>query len=115
MPMKSAACELASARRPWASTSNDAFARALQRVGEPHLRGAALLHLALHHRLDVVAHQAHGGEQRAEFVGAALGNFDVELAAGDLPGGGGSRGDRSDDAARQQPRHCGGDQQREQR
>ena len=94
---------------------HDAFARVLQRVGKPHLRGAALLHLSLHHRLDVVAHQPHGGEQRAKFIGAALRNFDVELAACDLPGRRGSRRHRPDDAPRQQPRHGGGDQQREQR
>ena len=65
---------------------HDAFLRAFQRVGEPRLRRMPLRDLALHHCLDVVAHQAHGREQRAQFVGAALGDNNIKLAGGDALG-----------------------------
>ena len=89
---------------------HDAFLGIFQRVGKPRLRGTALRDLAVHHRLDVVAHHAHGGEQRAEFVAGALGDRDVELAGGDALGDVGGDRDRPDDAPRQRP----GDQRREQ-
>ncbi len=109
-PRKSAACALASTMPSLASTTTTPSCEHSQRVGEPRLRGAALLDLAIHHRLDVVAHDAHGGEQRAKLVGAAPRHGDVEFAGGDALGDVGRHGDRSDDAPRQAP----GDERREQ-
>ncbi len=104
-PSKSAACALASTMPSFAVDDDDAFLRVFQRVGEPRLRRTALRHLAVHHRLDVVAHHAHGGEQRTELVGAALGHGDVELAGGNALGDVGGDRHRPDDAPRQRPGH----------
>jgi len=90
-----------------------AFLGVFQRVGKPRLRGTALLDLAVHHRLDVVAHHAHGGEQRAELVAVALRYGDVELAGGDALGNVGGDRDRADDAPRQGPGDQRGEQQRQ--
>ena len=84
---------------------HDAFARALERVGETGLRGAALGDLALHHRSDVLPHDAHGGEQRAQLVGAGARHIAVQVAAGDATRHRRGGRHRADDAPGQQPRH----------
>ena len=94
---------------------DNAFLRTLKRVGEPRLRAAALLDFTVHHRLDVVAHHSHRGEQRTEFIGAAARHRDVEFAGGDTLGHAGSNGNRSDDAASESPSHCAGQKQRQHR
>jgi len=58
---------------------DNAFLRTLKRVGEPRLRTATLLDFTVHHRLDVVAHHSHRGEQRTELIGAAARHRDVEF------------------------------------
>src|SRR6202030_4128320 len=92
---------------------HDAFLGIFQRVGKPRLRGTALLDLAVHHRFDVVAHHAHGGEQRTELVAATFVHGDVELAGGDARGDVGGDRDRTDDAPRQGPGDQRGEQQRQ--
>ena len=79
------------------------------------MRGTALRHFAVHHCLDVVAHQSHGGEQGAEFVGAAFRNDDVELAGRNVFGDVRSDRDRPHDSPRQGPGHHRRQQERQRR
>ena len=62
---------------------DDTFARAFQRFRELRLRRTAFGNLAFDHGADIVAHGAHGFEQRTQFVVRADRDGNVEIAVGD--------------------------------
>ena len=83
--------------------NDDAFARAIERIGQKRLRGAALGNLALEAFADVAAHHFHGRKEGAEFVSAARGNRYIKLSASDPHRDVGRFGDGSEDGARKEP------------
>ena len=113
MPRKSAACGLASAMQSSASTTTTPSCELSSASARRVCAERLLRDFAFHHGLDVVAHRSHGGEQRAQFVGAAFRDDDVELAGGDALGDPGRSRDRPHDAPRQRPRHHRRQQQRQ--
>ncbi len=68
---------------PFSVDDHDAFARAFEGVGEPHLRRAPCGDLALHHGRYPVAHDAHRVEQGAELVRPPARDRSIELARRD--------------------------------
>ena len=97
---------------------HDAFEGSLEGVGEMRLRRDALRDLLLHRPADVVAHDAHGGEEGAEFVRAAGRDRHAEVAGRDPRRDHGRIRHRPHDAPRQQEsdegRHGQGEQRAEQ-
>ena len=94
---------------------DDALAGGLQGVGQLILRRDPLRDLPLHRVPDIVPHDAHGGQQRADLVGAPRRHRPAEVARRDARGRPRGVGERAHDAAREAERHRTGEEDGKQR